>query len=146
MPEATSLLVTSHFSADASYANPLARTTPLTFTHRICIVDSFSLWKPSVEAFLNQPGRTFATGMDVARSVGRSYATMTRDDWATLAAVVIACGWRKAKVDGVSVWQRAPVGAGAGKRRAALKATEYHTTINDKAEDRASFLQNSPAT
>src|SRR5277367_5538762 len=41
--------------------------------------------------------------MDVARSVGRSYATMGRDDWATLAAVVIACGWRKAKIDGVPV-------------------------------------------
>jgi hypothetical protein len=62
-------------------------------------VDSFTLWKPSVEAFLNQPGRKFCTGMDIARSVGRSYATMTRDDWATLAAVV--------KIDGVQVWQPA---------------------------------------
>jgi hypothetical protein len=69
------------------------------------IVDSFQLWKPSVEAFLNQPGRTLVTGMDVARSVGRSYASMAREDWATLAAVVIACGWRKAKVDGVPVCQ-----------------------------------------
>ena len=68
-------------------------------------MDLFQLWKPSVEAFLNQPGRTLVTGMDVARSVGRSYASMTRDDWRTLAAVVIACGWRKAKVDGLPCWQ-----------------------------------------
>ena len=67
-------------------------------------------WRPRVAAYLE--GRTLATGMDVARSVGRTYSAMTRDDWATLAAVVIACGWRKAKVDGVPVW-KAPAAAPA---------------------------------
>lgn len=68
-------------------------------------MDSFDDWRPAVAAYLS--GRTFATGTDVARSVGRSYATMTGDDWRTLARVVLSCGWRKAKVDGVQVWQPA---------------------------------------
>jgi hypothetical protein len=77
--------------------------TPLTLGQRILAVDLASLWRPSVAAYLE--GRTFATGTDVARAVGRSYASMSVADWRTLAAVVISCGWRKAKVDGVQVWQ-----------------------------------------
>ncbi len=68
-------------------------------------MDLFELWRPTVARFLE--GKDIATGMDVARSVGRSYATMAREDWRTLARVVLACGWRKAKVDGLQVWQRA---------------------------------------
>jgi hypothetical protein len=89
-------------------APALQTNWPASFTHGLFIVDSFQLWKPTVGAFLNQPGRTLATGMDVARAIGRSYVTMTADDWRTLARVVLACGWRKAKVDGVQVWKRAP--------------------------------------
>jgi hypothetical protein len=70
-------------------------------------VTTYELWRPSVAAYLNERGRKFVTGTDIARACGKTYETMTRDDWATLAAVVIACGWRKAKVDGVPVWQPA---------------------------------------
>jgi hypothetical protein len=69
-------------------------------------MDSFALWKPSVEAFLNQPGRTLATGMDVARACGKTYQTMRIEDWRTIAALVKACGRKRAKVDGIPCWNR----------------------------------------
>ena len=72
-------------------------------------MDSFQLWKPSVEAFLNQPGRTLVTGMELARSVGRSnYLDMSVADWRLLARLAIECGFRSVKREGVAVWQRAP--------------------------------------
>jgi hypothetical protein len=76
------------------------------FPNGIIVVNLHQLWRPTVAAYLSAPGRTFVAGMDVARSVGRSYVTMTGTDWRTLARVVIACGWKSRKVDGVQVWQR----------------------------------------
>jgi len=60
-------------------------------------VDLATLWKPSVEDFLNQPGRTFATGMDIARACGRTYESMDIHGWRTIAKLVKESGWRSGK-------------------------------------------------
>jgi hypothetical protein len=83
--------------------------SPSTFTHWILKKALlYDLWKPSVEACLNQPGRTIVTGMELARSVGRSnYADVSVADWRLLAKLAIECGYRSVRLDGVQVWQRA---------------------------------------
>jgi hypothetical protein len=71
---------------------PRQRTSPpwhafssSTSTHWIFIVNLASLWRPSVAAYLSAPGRTLVTGMDLARSVGRSnYVDMSFADWRLL--------------------------------------------------------------
>jgi hypothetical protein len=46
--------------------------------------------------------------MELARAVGRSnYVDVGVADWRLLAKLAIECGWRKAKVDAVPVWQPA---------------------------------------
>jgi hypothetical protein len=70
-------------------------------------VDLPTLWRPSVTAYLAAPGRDVVTGMELARAVGRSYATMNVSDWRLLAKLAIECGFRSVKRDRVQVWQRA---------------------------------------
>jgi hypothetical protein len=68
-------------------------------------MESIDDWRPRVAAYLS--ARTLATGTDVARAIGRSYASKSTADWRRLAGTVIACGWKSQKVDGVQVWQPA---------------------------------------
>lgn len=66
-------------------------------------MDLFRLWTPSVEAYL--AGKDMAFGADLARSVGRSYGSMSLAEWQTLAAIMRSLRWRSRKVDGVQCWR-----------------------------------------
>jgi hypothetical protein len=66
-------------------------------------MDLFRLWTPNIEAYL--AGKDMVFGADLARSVGRSYGSMSLADWSTLAAIMKSLGWRSRKVDGVLCWR-----------------------------------------
>jgi hypothetical protein len=85
-------------------------------------VNLYELWRPSVTACLNEPGRKFCTGMELARAVGRSnYVDISVDDWRLLAKLAIECGWRSVKRDGAQVW--APASAAPQLARSAASQT-----------------------
>ena len=66
-------------------------------------MNQFDLWRPSVAKHLE--GKNIVFGGELAKACGRTYSTMDRDGWATFAAVIKSLGWRKAKVDGIPVWE-----------------------------------------
>jgi hypothetical protein len=62
-------------------------------------------WRVPVRDFLADKDLVF--GAQVAKAVGRSYASMSPSDWHRLAACVIAAGFKSTKISkGVSVWVR----------------------------------------
>jgi hypothetical protein len=67
-------------------------------------MDLFELWRPSVAAYLAAHGCEIVTGTELARAVGRSYATMRLQDWRTLARVALSCGAKSRNVGGSKVW------------------------------------------
>ena len=69
-------------------------------------MNSFETYRPTVAKFLE--GRTLATGMDVARAIGReSYASVTIADWRGIAWLMSQLGWKSRRREGVKVWTRA---------------------------------------
>jgi hypothetical protein len=108
----------------ASLARPYS---PSTFINRIIFVDFFELARPGVAAYLE--GREIATGTEVARAIGRSYSTMTPDSWRALARVVLSCGWKSKRIEGLPVWVAPRCAATRyvrNARRAATHMREEH--------------------
>lgn len=66
-------------------------------------MNQFDLFRPSVAKHIE--GKDIVFGGELAKAIGRSYSTMDRSAWATIAAVVASLGWRKTKVEGVPCWQ-----------------------------------------